>query len=61
MLTLDRLNCDYMTLDLNFPKAIIKIYVDGARNLNLIKDESIVLIATHPSYVNIIPYSKEKY
>ncbi|MEM4447593.1 MAG: hypothetical protein QW461_09885 [Candidatus Jordarchaeales archaeon] len=31
-----------------------------ARNLNLVEDESVDLIATHPPYANIIPYSKQK-
>jgi len=39
-----------------------KLYLGDARNLapNLIPDESIDLIATHPPYANIIPYSKER-
>jgi len=36
------------------------IYHGDARNLDLINDESIDLIATHPPYLNIIPYSKTK-
>lgn len=59
MLTLDRLNFNYTPLDPNFPKVTIKTYVGDARNLNLIEDESIDLIATHPPYANIISYSKE--
>ncbi len=34
-----------------------KTYVGDARNLNLIADESIDLIATHPPYTNIIKYA----
>lgn len=60
MLTLDRLNFSYTPLDPDFPKVTIKTYVGDARNLNLIEDNSIDLIATHPPYANIIPYSKEK-
>lgn len=59
MLTRDRLNFNYTPLDPNYPSITIKTYVGDARNLNLIEDESIHLIATHPPYVNIIPYSKE--
>jgi len=59
MLTRDRLNFNYMPLDPNHPNVTIKTYVGDARNLNLIEDESIHLIATHPPYANIIPYSKE--
>lgn len=60
MLTRDRLMFDYKPLDQDFPKVEIKTYVGDARNLDLIKDESIDLIATHPPYANIIPYSERK-
>lgn len=60
MLTRDRVNFDYTPLDPNYVKPIIKTYVGDARNLNLIESDSIDLIATHPPYANIIPYSKEK-
>ncbi|MEM2939410.1 MAG: DNA methyltransferase [Candidatus Bathyarchaeia archaeon] len=59
MLTLDRLNFDYTPLDPSFPKVSIRTYIGDARNLNLIEDDSIDLVATHPPYANIIPYSKE--
>jgi DNA modification methylase len=35
----------------------IKTYVGDARNLNLIEDETIDLIATHPPYANIIRFT----
>ncbi|MHA2635899.1 MAG: DNA methyltransferase [bacterium JZ-2024 1] len=38
----------------------IKTYVGDARNLNLIQDESIDLIATHPPYANIIKFTNNK-
>jgi DNA modification methylase len=57
MITLDRLNFDTIA---ELPKCWIKTYVGDARNLNLIEDESIDLIATHPPYVSIIPYTKQK-
>jgi tRNA G10 N-methylase Trm11 len=60
MLTRDRLNFEYNPLETDFPKVSIKTYVGDARNLNLIEDESIDLIATHPPYASIIPYSKNK-
>ncbi len=60
MVTRDRLNFSFNTLDPKFPKTTIKTYVGDARNLNLIKDESIDLIATHPPYVSIISYSNKK-
>ncbi len=37
-----------------------KLYLGDARNLDLIKDDTIDLIATHPPYANIIPYSRER-
>lgn len=60
MLTKDRLNFRYKTLDYDSEEVTIKTYVGDARNLNVIGDESIDLIATHPPYANIIPYSKER-
>ncbi len=60
MLTRDRLNFRYKTLDYDSDSTTQKTYVGDARNLNLIKSNSIHLIATHPPYANIIPYSKKK-
>ena len=60
MLTRDRLDFK-MVITLNqFGTSApeIKTYVGDARNLNEIGDNSTDLIATHPPYVNIIPYSK---
>jgi DNA modification methylase len=59
MLTRDRLNFSYAPLDTNYPNVMVKTYVGDARNLNLIEDESIHLIATHPPYSSIIPYNKK--
>jgi len=60
MLTRDRLNFRYKTLDYDSDEINIRTYVGDARNLDLIENESIDLIATHPPYANIIPYSKQK-
>ncbi len=38
----------------------IKTYMGDARNLNLIEDETIDLIATHPPYANIVRFSNNK-
>ena len=38
----------------------IKTYVGDARNLNLIPDASIDLIATHPPYANIVKFSNKR-
>lgn len=58
MLTRDRLSFDYNPQDSSF-KTWQKTFVGDARNLNLIENESIDLIVTHPPYANIISYSKE--
>ncbi len=39
---------------------IQKLYLGDARRLDLIDDDAVDLIATHPPYANIIPYSKER-
>jgi len=54
MLTRDRLQ--FSSLNDNFLEQ--KTYVGDARRMNFLKDDSIDLIATHPPYVNIIPYTK---
>lgn len=60
ILTLDRLNFTYKSLNPDWKEPEIKVYHGDARNLDLIEDESIDFIATHPPYFNIIPYSKHK-
>ncbi len=60
ILTLDRLNFTYMPSGGDYREPAIKVYHGDARNLDLIEDESIDLIATHPPYASIIPYSKGK-
>lgn len=41
-------------------KPIIKLYHGDARNLDKLNDNSIDLIATHPPYADIIPYSQKE-
>ncbi|MEM4828009.1 MAG: DNA methyltransferase [Desulfurococcaceae archaeon] len=60
ILTLDRLNFTYKPLIPDWKEPEIRVYHGDARNLDLIEDESIDFIATHPPYFNIIPYSKQK-
>lgn len=61
MVTLDRLNFSYNPLDSSYPKDLnIKTYVGDARNLNLIEDNSVDLIATHPPYAGIITYTNKR-
>jgi len=61
MLMRNRLDFEYNPIDPSHPKdPQIKTYIGDARNLDKIDDETIDLIATHPPYANIIPYSKNK-
>jgi DNA modification methylase len=60
MIARDRLNFGYETIDDSLPKTTQKTYIGDARNLDKIPTGSINLIATHPPYANIIPYSKER-
>jgi SAM-dependent methyltransferase len=60
MITRDRIDFEYKPLDSDFPSAAVHTYVGDARKLDLIDDESIDLIATHPPYASIISYSSRK-
>ena len=60
MLTRDRLNFNYAPLDPSYPNITIRTYIGDARNLNLIENNSIHLIATHPPYASIISYNKNE-
>jgi DNA modification methylase len=55
MVAWNRLDFAYTSND--FQKSTQKLYHGDARNLDLIADESIDLIGTHPPYASIIPYS----
>ena len=59
MVALDRLNFDYSSLD-HGVRSEIQTYVGDARDLDKIQDASIDLVATHPPYAWIIPYSKKR-
>jgi len=39
---------------------IQKLYQGDARHLDLIVNDSVDLIATHPPYANIVPFSRQK-
>ena len=56
MLTMDRLNFSGTVLE-PLPPTEIRLYHGDARNLDLVPDASIDLVATHPPYANIIRYS----
>ncbi len=61
MVTRNRLDFVYKPHDEDYQEPEIKTYVGDARNLNLIDDDSIDLIATHPPYASIVPFSKVEY
>ncbi len=54
MLTRDRLN--FHTLNNDFTEQ--ETYLGDARNLDRIESETVDLVATHPPYASIIPYTK---
>ncbi|GIV06225.1 MAG: hypothetical protein KatS3mg016_1800 [Fimbriimonadales bacterium] len=58
MLTMDRLNFEPANLYESLPPSTIRLYHGDARNLELIEDCSIDLVATHPPYAGIITYTK---
>jgi len=58
MLTLDRLNFDYPSYLEALPKTNVRVFQGDARNLEGIASEAVDLIATHPPYASIIPFSK---
>jgi len=75
MVARDRLNFTYPPLSLKkwqveamvketgpeeYQQPEIKTYVGDARNLDLIENDSIDLIATHPPYAGIIPYTNRR-
>ncbi len=60
MVARNRLDFSYAPLDADYQAPEIKTYVGDARSLDLIESESIDLIATHPPYASIIPYSHDR-
>ncbi len=60
MVARNRLDFAYTPLDADYQAPEIKTYVGDARSLDLIGSESIDLIATHPPYASIIPYSHNR-
>ena len=58
MIAMNRLDFEYNPLDGDYQETRTDVFVGDARNLNLIKDDTVDLVATHPPYWGIIPYSK---
>jgi len=59
MVARNRLDFPYTPLDEEYREPDIRTYVGDARALDIIPDSSIDLIATHPPYAHIIPYTHE--
>jgi DNA modification methylase len=60
MIALDRLNfCKPMNMR-GAKETMIRTYVGDARNLNLIENDSVDLVATHPPYAGIINYTNTR-
>lgn len=57
MVSRDRLNFPFRALDDSFVEPEIHTFVGDARNLGLIADGSVDLVATHPPYAGIVSYS----
>ncbi len=60
MVARNRLGFSYAPLDADYNVPEIRTYVGDARSLDMIEGESIDLIATHPPYASIIPYSHDR-
>jgi DNA modification methylase len=58
MVAMNRLDFTYSPLDQDYKEEKISLYHGDARNLNEIASETVDLIATHPPYCGIVPYSK---
>lgn len=61
-INLDAIMVAWNRLDFTYVEtnAALRLFQGDARNLDLIEAESVDLIATHPPYANIVPFSKEK-
>ena len=58
MITMNRLDFSFHTLDQDHAGPEVGVYVGDARNLDAIGDGTVDLVTTHPPYWGIIPYSK---
>ena len=60
MVTWDRLNFSYRPLEEDWVEPRIDVFHGDARNLDLLRDDSVDLVATHPPYAGIIRYTGER-
>ncbi len=58
MITMNRLDFSFRTLDQDHVEPEVNVHVGDARNLNAIPEGTVDLVVTHPPYWGIIPYSK---
>jgi len=58
MVAMNRLDFHYEPIDESYNEPQIELFVGDARNLDQIDDNKVDLIATHPPYCGIIPYTK---
>jgi DNA modification methylase len=60
MVAMNRLDFTYLPLDQDYKQGTIQIYQGDARNLDRIRDGEVDLVATHPPYCGIVPYTKSQ-
>lgn len=61
-INLDAVMIAWNRLDFTYSQTntIQKLYQGDARHLDLLDEESVDLVVTHPPYANIVPFSKQK-
>ena len=57
MITMNRLDFSFRTLDQDHAEPEVEVHVGDARNLDAIANETVVMVVTHPPYWGIIRYS----
>ncbi len=60
MVAANRLDFSYNPVDQEYSEQPIQVYIGDARNLHRIPTASIDLVATHPPYAGIVPYSNAR-
>lgn len=60
MVAMNRLDFQYLPVDGTYSEPKIEVFIGDARRLDLISDETVDLVATHPPYAGIVPYSNAK-
>ncbi|MGA2199702.1 MAG: DNA methyltransferase [Nitrososphaerales archaeon] len=60
MVAMNRLDFEYHPVGGDHIEPKIQVFVGDARRLDLIGDETVDLVATHPPYAGIVPYSNAR-